>query len=68
MATASSSRVGQAIIGNLPGIRTFYNKPYIKRRLNYYLTKLLDEHTKDSARTEAWMQAETEAVAGAASR
>jgi regulation of enolase protein 1 (concanavalin A-like superfamily) len=57
-------RSGQAIIGGRTGIPTYFNKPYIKRRLNYYLTKLLDEHTKNSARTLAWMQAEEVAVAG----
>ena len=56
--------IDQAIIGGRTGVRTYFDKPYIKRRLNYYLTKLLDEHTKDSARTLAWMQAEAEAVAG----
>ncbi|MGI9240354.1 MAG: lamin tail domain-containing protein, partial [Verrucomicrobiales bacterium] len=58
-------RTNQAIIGNLAGVRNYFvNKPFIKRRLNYYLTKLLDEHTRGSARTEAWMQAEEDAVDG----
>ena len=57
-------RTGQAILGNLPNIRTYFEKPYIKRRMNYYMTKLLDEHAKDSARTLAWMDAEIAAVAG----
>ena len=54
---------GDSIIGTLTGVPTLYNTPYVKRRTNYYMTKLLDEHTKDSARTEAWMQAEEAAVA-----
>jgi len=57
-------RTNQAIIGGRTGVPTFFNKPYVKRVLNYYLTKLLDEHTKDSARTLAWMDAEIDAVAG----
>ncbi|MFT5107156.1 MAG: hypothetical protein ACI9UA_002785, partial [Pseudoalteromonas tetraodonis] len=57
---------GQAIIGGRTGVGTYFNKPYIKRRLNYYLTTLLDEHTKGSARTEAWMQAQEDAVQGTA--
>ena len=55
---------GETIIGGLSGIRTYFDKPYIKRYLNYYLTELLTKLTKGSARTEAWMRFETEAVAG----
>lgn len=55
---------GETFLGGLSGIRTYFDKPYIRRYLNYYLTELLTKLTKDSARTEAWMQFETEAVAG----
>ena len=58
------SNSGETIIGGLSGIRTYFDKPYIKRYLNYYLTELLTKLTKGSARTEAWMRFETEAVAG----
>jgi Lamin Tail Domain/CotH kinase protein len=54
----------RSILGGLPGIPTYFNQPYIRRTMNYYLTELLNRHTKGSARTEAWMQAEKTAVAG----
>ncbi len=52
----------RAFLGGLPGIPTYFNQPYIRRSLNYWLTELLNKHTKGSARTEAWMQAEKTAV------
>ena len=55
---------GETFLGGLSGIRTYFDKPYIRRHLNYYLTELLTKLTKDSALTEAWMQFETESVAG----
>lgn len=55
---------GQAILGGLPGISTYFNRPFVRRKMNYYMTKLLNEHTKGSARTQAWMEAESASVAG----
>jgi regulation of enolase protein 1 (concanavalin A-like superfamily) len=57
-------RTGQAILGNRTGVRTYFNSPFVKRQMSYYLSKLLDEHTKGSARTLAWMQAEQSATSG----
>ena len=57
-------RGNQAILGTRVGVKTFFEKPFIKRRMNYYMTKLLDEHTRGSARTQAWIDAEKAAVAG----
>lgn len=54
----------QPIIGNLRGIRTYFGKPYIERTLHYYLNELIRKHTKDSARTAAWMAAEEASTAG----
>ncbi|MDA7881870.1 lamin tail domain-containing protein [Akkermansiaceae bacterium] len=54
----------RAIIGGRAGVSKYFAQPYVRRYVNYYLTKLLDEHTKGSARTEAWMDAETSAVSG----
>ena len=54
----------RGFLGGLTGISTYFNKPYIRRTLNYYMTELLTKHTKGSARTEAWMQAEKTAIAG----
>lgn len=57
-------RINEAILGGRAGVSKYFNRPFIRRRMNYYMTKLLNEHTKGSARTEAWMDAETAAVAG----
>ncbi len=54
----------RGFLGNLGGIQNYFNKPYIRRTLNYYLTELINRYAKGSARTEAWMQAEIAAVAG----
>jgi len=55
---------GQAILGGRPGVSTYFRAPHVRRLMNYYLTKLLDEHTKNSGRTLAWMRAEAAAVSG----
>lgn len=56
--------IGQAIIGGRTGVSTYFREPHVKRFMNYYMTKLLNEHTKGSARTQAWMQAESDSVSG----
>ncbi len=50
-----------AFIGNLSGVRNFYNKPYVRQRVNYYLGKMVNEYTANSARLSAWHQCEEEA-------
>jgi hypothetical protein len=55
---------GQAILGGLPGIPTYFEKPYNRRVMNYYLSELLAKHTLGSTRTSAWMDMETAATAG----
>ena len=57
-------RTTQAILGGRLGVSTYFNRPFVRRQMNYYMTKLLNEHTKGSARTQAWMQAESDSVAG----
>jgi len=57
-------RGNQAILGGRTGVSKYFAQPYVRRYVNYYLTKLLDEHTRNSARTIAWMDAETASVAG----
>lgn len=57
-------QLNRAILGGRPGVSTYFRRPFIKRRMNYYMTKLLDEHTKGSERTIAWMDAEIASVAG----
>lgn len=57
-------RSNQAILGGRAGVSKYFAQPYVRRYVNYYLTKLLDEHTRNSARTIAWMDAETASVSG----
>lgn len=57
-------RSTQAILGGRAGVSKYFAQPYVRRYVNYYLTKLLDEHTRNSARTIAWMDAETASVSG----
>ncbi len=55
---------GQAILGGRTGVSKYFARPFVRRQMNYYMTKLLNEHTKGSTRTLAWMQAESNAIAG----
>ena len=57
-------RLTRPFLGNLPGVGKYFNRPFVRRQFDYYLTKLLDEHTRNSPRTEAWLDAETNAVSG----
>ena len=50
-----------AFIGNLPGVRNFYEKPYIKQRVNHYLNEMVQKYTANSSRLAAWFQCEEEA-------
>lgn len=56
-----SDRVNGAVLGSLPRIRNYFDKPYIRRLFNYYLEELLTKYTKDSARMLAWLDAEEQA-------
>ena len=51
----------RAFIGNLTGIRTFYDKVYVRQRFNYYLGELLDKYTDGSRRLETWLNLEERA-------
>ena len=57
-------RSTQAILGGRAGVSKYFSQPYVRRYVNYYLTKLLDEHTQGSARTIAWMDAEIASISG----
>ena len=50
-----------AFIGNLSGVRNFYNKSYVRQRVNYYLGKMVNDYTANSARLAAWHQCEEDA-------
>ena len=44
--------------GNGASFRKWHTKPYVRRSYNYYLTELVNNHTKNSARLAAFFQAE----------
>ena len=48
-------------IGNLTGVRNFYNKPYVQQRVNHYLREMVDKYTVNSPRLDAWFQCEEDA-------
>lgn len=58
------ANTNQAILGGRAGVSKYFARPFVRRQMNYYMTKLLEEHTKGSARTQAWMQAESDSVSG----
>ncbi|MDA7888750.1 lamin tail domain-containing protein, partial [Akkermansiaceae bacterium] len=49
---------GAAFFGNLAGVRNFYDKPYVRQRVNYYLGEMIDKYTVGSPRLAAWFDAE----------
>lgn len=52
---------GAAFFGNLAGVRNFFDKPYVRQRVNYYLGEMIDKYTAGSPRLTAWMLAEENA-------
>lgn len=50
-----------AFIGNLAGVQNFFGKPYVRQRVNYYLGRMIDDYTANSARLAAWFQCEEDA-------
>ena len=51
----------EAFIGHLPGVRNYFHKPYIKRRFNHYLGRIVNELASGSPRIDAWFDAEESA-------
>ena len=49
------------VVGGLAGVRTYVDKPYNRRLLNYYLAELLTKYSRNSARMDAWFTAEENA-------
>ncbi|MDG2123231.1 MAG: hypothetical protein P8J87_06010, partial [Verrucomicrobiales bacterium] len=59
--TFENGRLGMSPLGGLNNVATYFNKPFVRRYMNHYLTELLDNHTRGSARTAAYMRAEEDA-------
>lgn len=48
----------ETFIGNLSGVRNYFGKPYVERLYHHYLDRLVNEFAQDSARIDAWFEAE----------
>ncbi|RYD29204.1 MAG: hypothetical protein EOP86_22030, partial [Verrucomicrobiaceae bacterium] len=51
-------------IGSLTNIGTFYSRPFVRRYLNYYYTKMLGEYAPNGPRLKAWIAAEEAVSSG----
>ncbi len=56
--TFQSNRVNDPVLGSLTNVNTYYNRPAVRRYLNYYLAELLGAYAANGPRIIAWTQAE----------
>ncbi len=49
---------GAPFIGSLPGVRNFYDKPYVRQRLNHYIGKMINDYAATGPRMQAWFDCE----------
>ncbi len=52
---------GAAFFGNLSGVRNFFDKSYVRQRVNYYLGKMINEYAATGPRLQAWFDCEEDA-------
>jgi len=52
---------GAAFFGNLAGVRNFFDKPYVRQRVNYYLGKMINDFAATGPRLQAWFDCEEDA-------
>ena len=52
------NRIDDPVIGTLTNVGTFYNLPYVRRQLDYYLTQMVGPLAANGARIGAWIAAE----------
>ena len=50
-----------AFFGNLSGVRNYFDKPYVRQRVNYYLGKMINEYAATGPRMQTWFDLEEEA-------
>ncbi|MCP4846332.1 MAG: hypothetical protein GY899_00095 [Verrucomicrobiaceae bacterium] len=50
-----------AFFGNLAGVRNFFDKPYVRQRINYYLGKMINDFAATGPRLQAWFDCEEDA-------
>ena len=52
---------GAAFFGNLSGVRNYFDKPYVRQRVNYYLGKMINDYAATGPRMQTWFDLEEEA-------
>ncbi|RYD64759.1 MAG: hypothetical protein EOP84_32465, partial [Verrucomicrobiaceae bacterium] len=62
--TFQPEHVTDSVIGNKTNVDVFFNRPFVRRYLNYYLSELLGPYAANGPRITAWIKAE-EAVSNA---
>ena len=50
-----------AFFGNLSGVRNYFDKPYVRQRVNYYLGKMINDYAATGPRMQTWFDLEEEA-------
>jgi hypothetical protein len=50
-----------AFFGDLTGVRNFFDKPYVRQRVNYYLGKMISDYAATGPRLQAWFDCEEDA-------
>ena len=56
-----TNHIDDALIGSLTNVSTYYNKPVIRRYLNFYLNEMLTTYAPNGTRIGAWLTAEENA-------
>lgn len=53
-----TNQLGAPAVGSLTNIGTFYGRPFVRRYLNYYYTKMIGDFSPTAPRLTAWRAAE----------
>jgi hypothetical protein len=56
-----SNHIEDAPIGGLTNVLTYYNKPYVRRYLNFYMNEMVTTLASNGTRIAAWLTAEENA-------
>ena len=49
---------GASFFGNLAGVRNFFDKAYVRQRVNYYLGKMINDFAATGPRMQTWFDLE----------
>ena len=49
---------GSEFIGGLAGVRNFFDKPYVRQRVNHYIGKMINDFAATGPRMQAWFDFE----------